>query len=158
MPDWLSSKPAAPPTATVQFGSEPPGADVHTVQGQTCQTPCSLAIPVQSQAVSISRLGYEPQTVQLNVNQPEDHSLFSSTPPDLQPNPIEVVLQPAAPPPKPIRKPRPPRRVVAKPTRPPPPPGGAPQSAAPPPASDSAFPPPPQQAPDPAFPPPPGQH
>lgn len=38
MPDWLSSK------QTLQFQSQPPGAEVRTAKGQTCQTPCSLQV------------------------------------------------------------------------------------------------------------------
>jgi hypothetical protein len=135
MPDWmsLSPKPSAPPSQTLQFESDPPGADVRTAQGQTCQTPCALNVPAESQAVSFNKAGYLPQTVQVTVRIP-DHSMFESPPPDVQPNPVAVVLQPAAtahkPPPKKLKT----HRAAAAPAAPVPPPPGA-----------SPFPPPPQQ-------------
>ena len=48
--DWLSLdglKPG-PVMDTVRFESEPPGADVKTASGQTCKTPCALAMPAAS--------------------------------------------------------------------------------------------------------------
>ena len=61
MPDWMSFSKSPPPLATMQFESTPPGADVRTSQGQTCQTPCALAIPPESQAVSFTKTGFLPQ-------------------------------------------------------------------------------------------------
>jgi hypothetical protein len=52
MPDWLSSKPSPPKLQTLHFQSEPPGADVRTAKGQTCQTPCSFPVPSESQPVT----------------------------------------------------------------------------------------------------------
>jgi hypothetical protein len=144
MPSWLSSTPSAPVMQTLQFESNPPGADVRTTQGQTCQTPCSLAVPTESQSVTFAKNGFLPQTVQVNIGEPAEHSFFESAPPTLTPNPVEVALQAAAPP----RRPPPP--VMRKPRKPAPPP--RPQ-----PAPGSAFPaPPPQQQPGGSpFPPPP---
>jgi hypothetical protein len=140
MPSWLSLQPSTPPLQTVQFESDPPGADVRTAQGQTCQTPCALAMPPEAQAVSFSRNGFLPQTVQLAVGPPPDHSFFESPPPALTPNPLMVVLQSAGPPPrrgpvKPLRprRPGPPRPTAAA--------GAKPAPAA------SPFPPPPPQPP-----------
>ena len=45
MPDMLKS---APPTVTVQMESLPPGAEARTSTGQTCKTPCAMAIPVEN--------------------------------------------------------------------------------------------------------------
>ena len=98
-PSWLQTTPPPPPTQTLQFESQPAGADVHTDRGQTCRTPCSLAVPVTSQSVDFALNGYTPQTIQVSVHEPE-HSLFSSPPPDLVPNPVRAILQ-AAPPPAP---------------------------------------------------------
>jgi hypothetical protein len=138
MPSWLSLQPSTPPLQTVQFESDPPGAQVRTAQGQTCQTPCALALPPEAQAVSFARNGFLPQTVQLAVGPPPDHSFFESPPPALTPNPLMVVLQPAGPPP---------RRVPVRPLRPrrpgPPRPTAAVHPAGPPPAAASPFPPPP---------------
>jgi PEGA domain len=135
LPDWMSFKstPPPPPTA-LQFESDPPGADVRTAQGQTCLTPCSLTVPPENQSVSFAKNGYLPQTVQVTVRMPE-HGMFDNPPPDIQPNPVAVVLQPAPPPhrmaPKP--KPRPHKTAARAGAPPPPPPGGSP------------FPPPPGQ-------------
>jgi len=154
-------KPSPPPPEVIQFQSVPAGATVQTAQGQTCSTPCSLAVPLNPQAVSFSLSGYVPQTIQLAVHQGEG-SIFSKPPPDLVPNPVVAQLQALPPPPPPHRvvKPRP-RRMVAKP-RPAaarPAPMSAPQRsiAAPEPAAppqDNVFPPPPPTSASP-FPPPP---
>jgi hypothetical protein len=135
VPDWMSLGSSTPQLVTMQFESQPQGADVRTGQGQTCQTPCSLALQPQSQAVSFSKNGFLPQSVQISAGEPAEHSLFSSPPPTLSPNPVTVVLQPAGPPPR--------SRPV--PSKPRPRPHRVPAAAAPPPAQSSPFPPPPQQ-------------
>ena len=154
-------KPSPPPPQVLQFQSVPAGANVQTAQGQTCSTPCSLAVPVTAQAVAFSLNGYVPQTVQLAVHQPPG-SLFSSPPPDLVPNPVVATLQ-AVPPPPPrkVVKPRP-RKIVAGPKSAAPKPASisgptqpsiaAPEQA---PSQDNAFPPPPQMNSPSPFPPPP---
>src|SRR5580693_5897022 len=55
---------SSPPAQVIQFQSVPAGANVQTAQGETCSTPCSLAVPVTGQAVSFSLKGYVPQTIQ----------------------------------------------------------------------------------------------
>lgn len=145
MPSWLSPTPPAPALQTLQFESEPPGAEVRTVQGQTCQTPCSLAVPPESQAVSFSKPGFLPQTVPVTVGEVPEHSFLESEPPPaLTPNPVIASLQPGGPPRRaPLRPRPPPHRPVAH-NRPPHPPGSAfppPQE----PPSSSPFPPPPPQ-------------
>jgi hypothetical protein len=139
VPDWMSFSKSTPPLVTMQFESQPPGADVHTSQGQACQTPCSLALQPQSQMVSFAKNGFLPQSVQVTAGDPPDHSFFENPPPTLSPNPVDVVLQPAAPPPRsrpPVRpRPKPHRPPAAPPPPPPPPPAGQP----------SPFPPPPGQ-------------
>jgi hypothetical protein len=96
------SPPAAP--QAVQFESVPSGADVRTGAGQTCQTPCSLALAVEGQSVTFAKNGFLPQTVALTVNQPPpEHSFFSSSPPPaLTPNPVKAALLVAPPPPPPL--------------------------------------------------------
>jgi hypothetical protein len=131
LPDWMSFKSSPPPPTALQFESDPPGADVRTAQGQTCLTPCSLTVPPENQSVSFAKNGYLPQTVQVTVRMPE-HGMFDNPPPDIQPNPVAVVLQPALPPHKLAPKPRP-RKSAARASAPPP------QQQ----PSDSAFPPPP---------------
>ena len=162
MPDWMSSKPSEPQMQTLRFESDPPGAEARTAQGQTCFTPCAIAVVSQSQAVTISKPGFIPQTIQVTASAPPDHSFWESTPPpSLVPNPVQVVLQAVPPPPKPVAKPKP-RHVSSRTrtaSRTPPP--GSPSNAFPdpPPAqtSGSGFPPPPamQPAGGSPFPPPP---
>lgn len=134
VPGWMSLGQSTPQLVTMQFESQPQGADVRTGQGQTCQTPCSLALQPQPQAISFSKNGFLPQTVQISAGEPAEHSLFESAPPTLSPNPVTVMLQPAGPPPRsrPTFKPRPKARRV-------------PAAAPPPPAQSSPFPPPPPQ-------------
>ncbi len=133
VPDWMSLGHSTPQLVTMQFESQPQGADVRTAQGQTCQTPCSLALQPQPQAVSFSKPGFLPQTVQIAAGDPPEHSLFESPPPTLTPNPAMVVLQPAGPPPRG-------RPVAARPK-----PHKVHAAVPPPPAQSSPFPPPPQQ-------------
>ena len=158
MPDWtpsfLSSKPSAE-LQPLRFESDPPGADVRTTGGQTCLTPCAIPVPAEPQSVTITKIGFVPQTVQVSVGDVPDHSFWEAAPaPALVPNPVQVVLQPVAPP-RGVRRPPPrPHHTVARAPRPPAHP--APRGSAPPPPGQpapSAFP-PPQQS-DPAFPPPP---
>lgn len=149
LPSWLQTTPPPPPTQSLQFDSQPPGADVRTADGQTCKTPCTLAVPVQTQTVSFGMNGFVPQSVPVQVAPGSD-------PPQLQPNPVLASLQAL---PKPAAKPKPHKpkpKVAAKPSVSPTPSIAAPEptSAAP---QDNVFPPPPpmpaQQ--DNAFPPPP---
>ncbi len=152
-------KPSPPPPQVLQFQSVPAGANVQTAQGQTCSTPCSLAVPVTGQAVSFSLNGYVPQTIQLSVHQAEG-SVFSTPPPDLVPNPVVATLQVLPPPPpRKVVKPRP-RKTVARPRPAAPRPAqgptqpsiAAPEQA---PAQDNVFPPPPPMNSPSPFPPPP---
>src|ERR1700710_1905294 len=106
-PDWMSPdgvKPA-PAVDTVRFESEPPGAEAKTSTGQTCRTPCALALPVSAPlTVSFSLNGYQTETE--NV---EPISAIGS-PTQFGPSPVTVELTPA--PPQAAKKP------VAKKTRP----------------------------------------
>jgi hypothetical protein len=104
MPEWLSSKPSPPPLQTLQFQSQPPGAEVRTAKGQTCQTPCSLQVQPESQPVTFEKGGFVSQTVQVSVAERAEHSFFSKDPPpNLIPNPVQVALQAV---PQPTIKPR----------------------------------------------------
>ena len=62
-PDWMNLdvlKPA-PVMDTVRFESEPPGAEAKTSNGQTCRTPCALALPANAPiAVTFTLNGYLP--------------------------------------------------------------------------------------------------
>lgn len=138
MPSWLQLKPLAPPVQALQFETEPPGADVRAVDGQTCRTPCSLALPLTAQTVNFAMNGYLPQSVPVDVTQPTDRLADNSfPPPNFVPNPVEVTLQAATPPP--VVRPKPHKTIktsAAKPAARNPAPIAAP-------AQDSAFPPPP---------------
>jgi hypothetical protein len=109
MPDWPKAKPPTPAPETLQFQSVPMGADVRDAQGRTCQTPCSLTLPIESQTVTFTKTGFLPHTVQINIEQPPaERSFFSKKPPPvLVPNPVRVVLEVAPPPPEPAPPPKP---------------------------------------------------
>ena len=109
-PEWMNLdafKPA-PVVDTVRFESEPPGAEATTSTGQTCRTPCALALPVEAPlTVTFTLTGYQPETETL---QP---IALSDNPTEMRPNPVLVALTPAPPPPKPVKKKRT-RKPVAK--------------------------------------------
>jgi hypothetical protein len=95
----LSGSSSSEQPQALNFESDPPGAEVHTNQLQTCITPCSLTVAPQDQAVAIAKDGYVPQTVQVTTGPPPDHHFWQHPPPTLVPNPVHVVLQRA---PKPV--------------------------------------------------------
>jgi hypothetical protein len=135
-PDWMSlnSLKPSPIMDTVRFESEPPGAEAKTSTGQTCRTPCALALPVNSPlTVTFTLNGYLPES------QTVEPISVTGSPTQLQPNPVSVELSPAPPgPAKPIKKPQPaapkkktPPKQAAKPAKPPAPPATPNQQAAP---------------------------
>ena len=111
-PDWMNLdvlKPA-PVMDTVRFESEPPGAEAKTSNGQTCRTPCALALPSNAPiAVTFSLNGYQPDSENLE-SIPNSNGF-----PELRPNPVQVELTPAPPPPKPLKKPAAKKKTGAKP-------------------------------------------
>jgi len=149
----------ATPTVPLQFESEPAGAEVKTSGGQTCRTPCALAVPAADMQVTYSLNGYQPQTVAVKLIPPEDirgndDSGVTMTQPRFDPSPVMAELVKAAPTRRPAKKPK----VAKKPAPAPavaeqPEPGdggGAPASSStsgfnPPPQSTGGFSPPPQQ-------------
>jgi hypothetical protein len=143
-PDWMNSDAFKPKPVldTVRFESEPPGAEARSSSGQSCRTPCALALPLNAPlTVNFTLNGYQPATEKL---QPV---AVIGNPTQLQPNPVVVELTPA-PPAKPAAKKPPTKKpAAARPT------AAAPRSQpttamAPAPAPMSASP-PPQQAPAP---------
>ena len=108
-PDWMNLDALKPASImdTVRFESEPPGAEAKTSTGQSCRTPCALALPVNS-----------PMTVTFTLNgyQPESESIepiaVTGNPTQLQPNPVLVKLTPAPPP---VKKPAPKKKVSSGP-------------------------------------------
>jgi len=125
--EFLDSLKPGPTLDTVRFESEPPGAEAKTSNGQTCKTPCALALPVDAPlTVTFTLQGYQPEQETLEpIDQP-------GSLPQLRPNPVMVELTPAPPAPKPTAKPRAStRKPAAKPATAKP---AAPAAAAPAPA------------------------
>jgi hypothetical protein len=82
---------SGPTTEVLRIESEPPGADARTSQGQACRTPCELTVPTDAElAVTVQMAGFQPQTLPV-------HAGGSGGDTRLQPNPLYVELQPAAP-------------------------------------------------------------
>ncbi|MGB9043558.1 MAG: hypothetical protein WCC81_13930, partial [Pseudolabrys sp.] len=54
-PDWmnLDALKPGPSLDTVSLESEPPGAEAKASNGQSCRTPCALALPVDA-AISVT--------------------------------------------------------------------------------------------------------
>ena len=93
---FLGGSPAA---TTIQFESEPAGAEAKTSTGQTCRTPCAAAIASNEFSVTFSLNGYQPQTVPVRIaasTEPIDPNTGSPPAPRLVPNPVFVELQPTA--------------------------------------------------------------
>jgi len=111
-PDWMSLdalKPA-PIMDTVRLESTPPGADAKAASGETCRTPCALALPANTPtSITFTLNGYLPEAEDL---QP---IAASNGLPELRPNPVAVELTPAPPPPKPVKKPVRKKPTTAKP-------------------------------------------
>lgn len=124
----------APLMDTVRFESEPPGAEAKTSNGQTCKTPCALALPTAGPlTVTFTLAGYQPETENLEV---VDNT---GAPPSLRPNPVFVELTAAPPPPakKPARK-RPATAAKKPAAKPAPKPAAGAAPAAPAPAQQQA--------------------
>jgi hypothetical protein len=129
-----------PSPETLRIESEPPGADAKTSLGQSCRTPCELAVQSGDDlAVTLTLSGYQPQTVAV---QREGSAR-------LAPNPVYVELEPA-PPASPAKKPIKRKPHVAKTLPATPATAGATASAVPPPAAATTS-----AAPAPAAAPPP---
>ena len=105
--DWTDALKPGPIMDTVRFESEPPGAEAKTSSGQTCRTPCALALPAAGPlTVTFTLTGYQPATEAIEVVE------NTGSPPSLRPNPVVVELTAAPPPPKSTKKPA--KRPAAK--------------------------------------------
>jgi len=143
-PDWMNLdglKPG-PSLDTVSFESEPPGAEAKASNGQSCRTPCSLALPIDAaSSVTFTLNGYLPETEKLEA------ITTTGEPPRLRPNPVVVELTPGAPPA--AKKPPAKKPVAKKPAKPKPAAAAPAPAPAPPPAQAAApwptNPPPPRQ-------------
>ena len=84
-PDWMSfgGLKSGPMLDTVSFESEPPGAEAKTSNGQTCRTPCSLALPVEAPlTVTFTLNGYASESERLDMVQATGEA------PRFGPNPV----------------------------------------------------------------------
>jgi hypothetical protein len=134
-PDWWPKFEPAP--VSIQFESQPAGAEAKTSTGQSCQTPCSLAMaPDKEFSVTFQAAGRQPQTVPVQITKPEDDPFAEAR---LLPNPVAVELAVApktpakrAPGRKPAATASTAKPVAAKPA--------APRPAAPKPAASSSQP------------------
>ena len=114
-PDWMSfdSLKPGPSLDSVSIESEPPGAEAKASNGQTCRTPCSLALPIDApMTITFSLAGYAPETERLEVIQ------SSGNAPRLGPNPVVVELTPAASAPSVAKKPATKKPAAKKQARP----------------------------------------
>ncbi|MGV3633355.1 MAG: PEGA domain-containing protein [Pseudorhodoplanes sp.] len=102
----------ATPTVPLQFETEPPGAEVKTSGGQTCRTPCALAVPAADFQATFSLNGYATQTVPVKLLPPDDfrgneEAGLTSAPPRFSPSPVAIEMQKATPQRRaPAKKPR----------------------------------------------------
>lgn len=109
--DFMDSLKPAPLMDTVRLESEPPGAEAKAANGQSCRTPCALALPTAApMTVTFTLNGYQTATETLELMQQ------TGAAPTFAPNPVAVELAVAPPPPKkpPARKPAP-RKPAPKP-------------------------------------------
>jgi hypothetical protein len=139
--NFLSS---SPPTEALRIESEPPGAEAKTSLGQTCRTPCELAVQAaREQTVTLALAGYQSQTVTVRPGTASGEEQDAAAgPPRLAPNPVYVEFAPvpkAGPPKKasPKKKLKP-ATAAAKPAPSPTPPAATAAAEPPPIASSSA--------------------
>jgi hypothetical protein len=135
---------SATPTTTLQFESEPAGAEVKTSTGQTCKTPCALAVPATDLMATYALKGFKSATVPVKLVPPADtrtDSEGATAPalPTFSPSPVYAELEKAGPPPRQAQR-RPARPATtssgepapaAQATRPAPAPAPAPSSSSP---------------------------
>jgi hypothetical protein len=90
---------STPSSEALRIESEPPGAEARTSSGQSCRTPCELAVQASGEvSVTLALNGFQPQTVSVRPEAPapaERDSEVAPAGPRLAPNPIYVELQPA---------------------------------------------------------------
>jgi PEGA domain len=94
--------------ASLAVESDPPGAQA-SAGGASCVTPCRLNVAVNGPFnVTVALNGYAPQSIPVRVMQPDDPRLNSEEMGTggvrLDPNPVYVELERAAPPPPPPKK------------------------------------------------------
>ncbi len=146
-PDWMPEMPsltdskmfsadawsvnAGPVAETVRFETTPPGAEAKASTGQSCRTPCALALPGDGAVtMTFTLAGYYPVSEKIDKFDMGDGTTA------LRPNPVQIELTQAPPPPAPKKK----RRVRRKVAKPKPAPAPKPAAAAPAPQSSSPWP------------------
>ena len=93
--DFMKS---APQSEMLAIESEPPGAEAKTSLGQSCRTPCQLAVQPGSEfSVTLALSGYQLQTVSVR-----QEVQGAGAAPRFAPNPVHVTLQAVTPPKKPV--------------------------------------------------------
>jgi hypothetical protein len=117
MPNWMQFETpgfmrSAPAATTMQFESEPAGAEARTSLGQTCRTPCTQAVTANEFTVSFSLPGYQSQTIPVKVVASADPNDPDAASQRLVPNPVFVELAPAGPAPV-AKKPAPAKKKPA---------------------------------------------
>jgi hypothetical protein len=122
-----------PMKETLNLETQPPGADAKASSGQTCRTPCALAVPAdKALSITFTLAGYQPATEDVQLVSMGDGTS------KLQPDPVSVELTPLAPAPKkkaPVKRAAKPKPVASAPPQ---------RAPAPPPAAAPAAPPQPQ--------------
>jgi hypothetical protein len=100
----LDSFKSEPPTVQLALESIPSGAEARTSTGQSCKTPCSVAVTASDAGFSVSFAlsKFHPETVPVQViNIPGDFTTPASI--KIEPNPVIAELKPVGPPPKAVR-------------------------------------------------------
>lgn len=94
--NFMKSTPSA---EALRIESEPPGAEARASTGQSCRTPCELAVQAGGEvSVTLALNGFQQQTVSVRPEAPqqaERNSEVAAAGARLTPNPIYVELQPA---------------------------------------------------------------
>jgi len=110
-----SSLPSGGSSASIQLQSTPPRATATTSTGQTCQTPCSVAVASDSDfTVTFAQTGYVPQTITVAAHEPDNPMgrLFGGSV-EFAPNPVSAQLD-ADPPVSPKKKATPKKHKTAE--------------------------------------------
>jgi hypothetical protein len=109
-----SSWPLSESSQSLQLQSTPAGATATTSIGQSCQTPCSLAVTGNSDfTVTFAQSGYLPQTITVAAREPDNplQRIIGGSA-QFTPNPVSAQLE-AAPPESSKKKPKNPKTAKA---------------------------------------------
>ena len=105
--DFMDALKPSPAMDTVRLESEPPGAEAKASNGQSCRTPCALALPISGpMTVTFTLNGYQPE------NETIEPVTATGSPTQFRPNPVTVELTPA--PPQPAKKMAPKKKAAPK--------------------------------------------